>query len=120
VIQRLALCQRTPRRRPRVARIVSPETRLPVSPSSKLTCAAISSVQRLLSLPNSLGERCSISLMASALSSSKAEGGAGSLWARGAGHQSVQATLVEIVDGITHRLLPAAQVLSYLRDFISP
>src|SRR5215207_1134593 len=72
VIQRLALCHLTPRRRTKVARIVSPETRLWTIPSSKLTCAAISSVQRLVSLPNSLGERWSISRKASALSSSKA------------------------------------------------
>src|SRR3982750_1454380 len=72
VIQHLARCQRTPRRRTRVARIVSPETRFSTRPSSKATCAAICSVQRLVSLPNSLGERCSISLTASALSSSKA------------------------------------------------
>jgi hypothetical protein len=53
-----------------VARIVSPETRLWTSPSSKLTRAAISRVQRLVSLPNSLGEWWSISLRASALFSS--------------------------------------------------
>src|SRR5215212_4728341 len=72
VIQRLALCQRTPSRRARVARMVSPETRLWVSPSSKATCAAISNVQRLLSWANSLGERWSISRNRSAPSSSKA------------------------------------------------
>ena len=72
MIQRLALCQRTPRRRAKVTRIVSPETRLSTSPSSKATCAAISSVQRLESLPNSLGERWSNSLTASAPCSSKA------------------------------------------------
>src|SRR5919199_229248 len=72
VIHRLARCHLTPRRRARVVRMVSPETRLPVSPSSKLACAAISKVQRLVSYPNSLGERWSISLRASALSSSKA------------------------------------------------
>src|SRR5215204_2992585 len=43
-----------------------------VSPSSKATCAAISKVHRLVSYPNSLGDRWSISLRASALSSSKA------------------------------------------------
>jgi hypothetical protein len=48
VIHRLALCQRTPRRRARVARIGSPEIRLSTSPSSKLTGADISSAQRLL------------------------------------------------------------------------
>jgi hypothetical protein len=67
----LALCQRTPRRRASVARMVSPQTRFSTKPCSKLTCAAIASVQRLLSLPNSLGERCSSSLKASALFSSK-------------------------------------------------
>ena len=71
LIQRLARCQRTPRRRAKVARMVSPETRLSTSPSSKATCAAISKVQRLESLPNSLGERWSISLKVSALFWSK-------------------------------------------------
>jgi hypothetical protein len=52
--------------------MVSPETRLCVSPSSKLLSAAISKVQRLVSYPNSLGERWSISRKASALSSSRA------------------------------------------------
>src|SRR5215216_7404357 len=72
VIHRLARCHLTPRRRARVVRMVSPETRLCVSPSSKLACAAISKVHRLVSYPNSLGERWSISLKSSALSSSKA------------------------------------------------
>src|SRR5215213_4483394 len=73
VIHRLARCHLTPRRRASVARIVSPQTRLSIKPRSKLTSAAISRVQRLLpSLPNSLGERCSISLKASAPCSSKA------------------------------------------------
>ena len=72
MIQRLALCHLTPSRRESVARMVSPETRLSTSPSSKATCAAISKVQRLLSRPNSLGERCNSSLTASALCSSKA------------------------------------------------
>src|SRR5215204_204677 len=51
--------------------MVSCETRLCVSPSSKAVSAAISKVQRLDSYPNSLGERWSISLRASALSLSK-------------------------------------------------
>jgi hypothetical protein len=72
VIHRLARCHLTPRRRTRVVRMVSPETRLGVSPSSKLASAAISKVQRLVSYPNSLGERWSISLRVSALSASKA------------------------------------------------
>src|SRR5215208_8484568 len=71
LIQRLARCQRTPRRRAKVARMVSPETRLSTSPSSKATCAAISKVQRLESLPNSLGERWSLSLKVKALFWSK-------------------------------------------------
>jgi hypothetical protein len=72
VIHRLARCQRIPSRRESVARIVSPETRLRVSPSSKATSAAIESVHRLLWRPNSLGERWSIPLKASAPSWSKA------------------------------------------------
>src|SRR5215217_8632906 len=71
VIHRFARCQRTPSRRARVARMVSPETRLCVSPSSKATSAAISKVHRLVSWPNSLGERWSICRNRSALSSSK-------------------------------------------------
>jgi hypothetical protein len=72
VIQRLARCQRTPRSRTTVARMVSPERGFSTRPSSKATCAAISSVHRLVSLPNSLGERWSNSLKVSALCSSKA------------------------------------------------
>src|SRR5215203_1248443 len=70
-IHRLVRSQRTPSRLS-VALMVSPETRLFVSPCSKLMCAASSSVQKLLSLPNSLGERCKSSRNASAPSSSKA------------------------------------------------
>jgi hypothetical protein len=54
VIQCLALCQRTPIRA-RVARMVSPLTLSVVSPSSKLTSAAIRKVHRLLSLPKRRG-----------------------------------------------------------------
>src|SRR5215210_343892 len=72
VIHRLARIHLTPRRRAKVARMVSPETRLSVSPSSKAASAAISKVQRLVPYPNSLGERWSISLKVSALCSSKA------------------------------------------------
>src|ERR671910_1806952 len=72
VIHRLARIHLTPRRRAKVARMVSPDTRLSVSPSSKAASAAISKVQRLVPYPNSLGERWSISLKVSALCSSKA------------------------------------------------
>src|SRR5215207_5340740 len=72
VIHRLARIHLTPRRRAKVARMVSPQTRLSVSPSSKAASAAISKVQRLVPYPNSLGERWSISLQVSALCSSKA------------------------------------------------
>src|SRR5215204_1455237 len=71
VIHRLALCQRTPIRA-KVARMVSPLIRSFVSPSSKLTSAAISIVHKLLCLPNSLGLWWSISRRASTPSSSKA------------------------------------------------
>jgi hypothetical protein len=46
VIQRLALCQRTLERRAKVAWRVSPEMRFSTKPCPKLTCAAISGVQR--------------------------------------------------------------------------
>jgi hypothetical protein len=49
-----------------VARMVSPLTSSLVSPSSKLTSAASLSVQSLLCLPNSLGERCNNSRRESA------------------------------------------------------
>src|SRR5215210_2976124 len=53
-IQRLARSQRTPSLAS-VARMVSALTRLSVIPSSKLTSAAIARVQKVPSLPNSLG-----------------------------------------------------------------
>src|SRR3712207_1544998 len=65
VIHRLARSQRTPRRS-KVARMVSPLTRSFVSPSSKLTSAAISKVHKLLCSPNFLGFWCSNSRKASA------------------------------------------------------
>ena len=71
MIQRLARCQRIPIRS-RVARMVSPETRFSVSPSSKLTSAAISKVHRLLCLPKLLGLLWSIFLSFWARFSSKA------------------------------------------------
>src|SRR5215203_2252437 len=72
VIHRLARCQRMPRRRERVARMVSPETLFSVRPSSKAASAAISRVHRLVSYPNSLGDRCSIPRSRSAEFASKA------------------------------------------------
>ena len=70
-IQRLALCQRTPSLES-VARMVSPLTLLSVMPSSKLASAAIESVQKVPSLPNSLGRWWSICRRDSVLPSSKA------------------------------------------------
>jgi hypothetical protein len=72
VIHLLARCQRTLSRRESVARIVSPETRLSVSPAPKAASAAICRVHRLVSYPNSLGERWSIPRSRSAPSPSKA------------------------------------------------
>src|ERR687897_63309 len=72
VIHRLARIQRTPSRRESVVRIVSPETRSSVSPFSKGASAAIPRVHRLVSYPNSLGERWSMPRNFSALFSSKA------------------------------------------------
>src|SRR5215213_279726 len=70
-IQRLARFQRTPSLAS-VARMVSPVTLLSVRPCSKLTSAAIASVQKVPSLPNSLGCRWSICRRDSASPSSKA------------------------------------------------
>jgi len=72
VIHLFALSHLTPRWRTKVALTVSPETHLWVGPSSKLTSAAISSVHRLESYPNSLTDRWSISRKDPALCSSKA------------------------------------------------
>jgi hypothetical protein len=36
------------------------------------------------------------------------------------GHQIIHASGVEVVDGVTHRLLAASEVRGYLGDFISP
>src|SRR5215207_351871 len=70
-IQRLARSQRTPSLAS-VVRMVSPLTCLSVMPSSKLTLAAIASVQKVLSLPKLLGWWWSISRKDSALPASKA------------------------------------------------
>src|SRR5215208_6641601 len=48
------------------------------------------------------------------------EGIAGSFGARGSGNEGIQASLVEVVDGVAHRLLSAAEVGGYLRDLVSP
>src|SRR5918995_692051 len=71
VIHSLARFQRTPSR-PRVARIVSPLTRVGVSPSAKLTSAASSRVQRLVGLPNVRGLWCKRARSRSASVGSKA------------------------------------------------
>src|SRR5215203_4515746 len=71
VIQRLARSQRTPSLAS-VARMVSPLTCLSVMPSSKLTSAAIASIQKVLCLPNLLGWWWSISRRDSASPASKA------------------------------------------------
>ena len=71
VIQRLARFQPTPRRL-RVARMVSPLTRSGVSPCSKLTWAANSSVHRLLGLLNVRGLWCSSARKCSARRASNA------------------------------------------------
>src|SRR5215204_5836466 len=70
-IQRLARSQRTPSLAS-VARMVSPLTCLSVMPSSKLTSAAYSKVQKVSSLPNFLGSWWSNSKRAWPCSSSKA------------------------------------------------
>ena len=47
------------------------------------------------------------------------EGVSGPFGSRGAGHQSIQTPLVEVVDSVAHRLLSAAQVPGYLRELVS-
>src|SRR5215208_6381996 len=54
------------------------------------------------------------------LSAVLVEGIAGSPGARGFGHQGLHVSGVEVVDGIPHRLLAAAQILRYLRDLLPP
>src|SRR5262249_46371135 len=58
VIQALARRHRMPRRA-NVARIVSPLTRVAVSPSAYAVSASNANVQRLVGWPTSRGERCS-------------------------------------------------------------
>src|SRR5260221_6656430 len=71
VIQCLARCQPTPRRF-NVWRLVSPLTRVGLSPSASLTAAARSKVQTLVGWPNSRGLRCSTARRRSACSGGKA------------------------------------------------
>ncbi len=71
LIHRLASSQRTPSLA-KMARTVSPVTRLSVSTRSELSSVTISDVHRLISVPNSLEERWSNSYRASAPYSSKA------------------------------------------------
>src|SRR5579859_4194135 len=71
VIQSLARCQCTPKRSSAV-RTVSSLTRYAVKPCSKLTSAASSSVQRLVSLPYLRGLSCSSPFRRSVPSSLKA------------------------------------------------
>src|SRR5438067_3601515 len=71
VIQRLARCQRMPKRS-KVARIVSPLTRSAVSPRSKLTSAANSRVHTLVGFPKVRGLWCNRARSASPRAASKA------------------------------------------------
>ena len=71
MIHCLARRQRTPRRWS-VARIVSPLTRVAVSPSAKLTSAAKASVQRLVWCPKARGLWCNSSGKRARLSALKA------------------------------------------------
>jgi hypothetical protein len=103
--KRLALCQRTPRR-DKLARMVSPVTLLWVMPSSKLTSAAICSVQRVLSEGTLFAKvpRTLVHDIPECLGPALVEGGVDLFGRRGAGSEGAQATLVEVVDGIAHRL----------------
>jgi hypothetical protein len=118
VIHRFARIHLTERRRDSDARMVSPETRSSVSPSSKATSAAICKVQRLDSRPNSLGERWSISLKDSAVHWSKASRVL--LGREELAFEGEQAPLVEVVDGVAHRLRGASEVFGDLRGALAP
>src|SRR5215207_2585482 len=108
----LARCQRMPRRRQSVARMVSPETLFSVRPSSKAASAAISRVHRLLSYPNSLGR--AVEHPPQPLGRVRVEGGMHALWSRGASDERIQALLVEGADGVANRLGGAPETLGYL------
>src|SRR5215204_5168911 len=112
VIHRLARCQRMPRKRQSVARMVSPETLFSVRPSSKAASAAISRVHRLLSYPNSLGR--AVEHPPQPLGRVRVEGGMHALWSRGASDERIQALLVEGADGVANRLGGAPETLGYL------
>src|SRR4029079_9138336 len=71
VIQRLARCQRNPKRA-KVARMVSPLTRSAVSPRSKLTAAANSKVHTLVGFPKVRGLWCNRARSCSPRAASKA------------------------------------------------
>jgi hypothetical protein len=118
VIHRLARIHFTERRRDKVARTVSPETRFRVSPSSKATSAAISVAStgsNRIRTPSGTVEHLPQSLGALAV-----EGVAGLLGARGLGHEGVDAPLAEVVDGITHRLRGASEIRGDLRGALAP
>jgi hypothetical protein len=115
-IQRLARSQRTPSLAS-VARMVSPVMRLSVMPSSKLASAAIASVQKVPSLPNSLGRWWSISAVGTRpclrRSSLRRRG---ALWdARSRASRQHKAPLVEVVDGVARRLGAAPEIFGYPR-----
>src|SRR5215210_6462347 len=95
--------------------MVSPETRLLGSPSSKAALAAISKVQRLVfRIPTPSGSDGASPSRSQGLGALFIEGGAGALWARGARLKSTQAPLVEVVDGVPDRLGAASQTPSDL------
>jgi hypothetical protein len=91
-----------------------------VRPASEAASAAISKVQRLDSYPNSLGERWSISLKASALLRSNASWVFLGREERGFRIEGVETPFVEVVDGITHRLRGASEVYKAIFGARSP
>jgi hypothetical protein len=121
VIQRLARIHLTPRTRESVARMVSPEIGLPVSPSSKATCAAICKVQRLESVPNSLGRAvpATPARPPPALDPRRpCEHSVRMLRSRPEGLR--QSLLVEGVDGVARGLRIAAQLVGDLVGVLAP
>src|SRR5215204_450097 len=111
VIHRLALCQRTPRRCTRVARIVSPDPPFCEPLLEAHLCCQLKRPQARL--PAELPRRA-VEHLPQPLGALLVEGSAGALRARGARLQSIQAALVESVDGVAHRLGAASQTRSDL------
>src|SRR5918993_1391427 len=112
VIQRLARCQRMPRRRERVARMVSPrdplfgETLLEGGLGGHLQGPQATLIPEL--------PRRAVEHPPQPLGRARVEGGVHALWSRGASDERIQALLVEGADGVANRLRGTPETLGYL------